>query len=99
MKYVGDYGGVWKATQNEITETLPGGKKRIRFMPVAAHLTEAAMRKLHGRYADVERAGEVDHLLLIPLLCAGLPLHPSLHGWQRSNGSFVGVTGALSPWV
>lgn len=25
MKYVGDYGGVWKATQNEITQTLPGG--------------------------------------------------------------------------
>jgi hypothetical protein len=42
-----------KVAQNEITEELPGGRKGVRFPPVAPHLTEGAMRTLHGRYADV----------------------------------------------
>jgi Fic family protein len=84
MKYAGVHGGVWKATQNEITETLPGGKKRLRFMPVAPHLTEEAMRTLHGRYADVERAGDLDPLLLIPFYVLDfLCIHPFLDGNGR----------------
>jgi Fic family protein len=84
MKYAGVHGGVWKDTQNEITETLPGGKKRLRFMPVAPHLTEEAMRTLHGRYADAERAGEFDPLLLIPFYVLDfLCIHPFLDGNGR----------------
>jgi Fic family protein len=84
MKYAGVHGGVWKATQNEITETLAGGKKRLRFMPVAPHLTEEAMRTLHGRYADVERGGELDPLLLIPFYVLDfLCIHPFLDGNGR----------------
>lgn len=84
MKYAGVHGGVWKATQNEITETLPGGKTRIRFIPVAPHLTEEAMRTLHGRYADVGRAGELDPLLLIPFYVLDfLCIHPFLDGNGR----------------
>ena len=48
LKYAGGDGGVWKATQNEITVLLPDGKKRVRFMPVEPHLTEEAMQTLHG---------------------------------------------------
>jgi Fic family protein len=73
MKYAGAQGGMWKATQNEITETLPDGEKRVRFVPVPPHLTEDAMRTLHGRFAEVETAQGLDPLLLIPLYS----LHPS----------------------
>lgn len=84
MKYAGVHGGVWKATQNEITETLPSGKKRLRFLPVAPHLTEEAMRTLHGRYVDVERAAEFDPLLLIPFYVLDfLCIHPFLDGNGR----------------
>ena len=84
MKYAGGHGGVWKATQNEITEMLPGGKKQIRFMPVEPHLTEEAMRVLHGRFVDVERAHEMDPLLLIPLYVLDfLCIHPFLDGNGR----------------
>lgn len=84
LKYAGGHGGVWKTTQNEITEILPGGKKRIRFMPVEPHLTEEAMRTLHGRFADVEQAHELDPLLLIPFYVLDfLCIHPFLDGNGR----------------
>ena len=84
LKYAGGHGGVWKATQNEITEMLPGGKKRVRFTPVEPHLTEEAMRTLHGRFADVERGHELDPLLLIPLYVLDfLCIHPFLDGNGR----------------
>jgi Fic family protein len=84
MKYAGGEGGKWKSTQNEITEELPDGKKRIRFTPVAPHLTEDAMRELHARYASVERAGDLDPLLLIPFYILDfLCIHPFLDGNGR----------------
>ena len=84
MKYAGGHGGVWKATQNEITETLPGGKTRVRFTPVAPHLTEEFMRTLHGQFANVERVRELDSLLLIPFYVLDfLCIHPFLDGNGR----------------
>ena len=84
MKYVGGHGGAWKSTQNEITETLPDKTQRIRFTPIAPHLTEEAMRTLHGRFADLERGHELDPLLLIPLyLLDFLCIHPFLDGNGR----------------
>ena len=84
MKYVGGHGGTWKSTQNEITETLPDKTQRIRFTPVAPHLTEEAMRTLHGRFADLERGHELDPLLLIPLYVLDfLCIHPFLDGNGR----------------
>ena len=56
MKYAGADGGKWKSASNEITETLPDGTKRIRFNPVAPHLTEEAMRTLHARFNELEQA-------------------------------------------
>lgn len=84
MKYAGAQGGAWKATQNEITETLPGGKKRVRFVPVPPHLTEEAMRTLHGRFAEIETTQSLDPLLLIPLYVLDfLCIHPFLDGNGR----------------
>ena len=84
MKYVGGHGGAWKSTQNEITETLPDKTQRIRFTPIAPHLTEEAMRTLHGRFADLERGHELDSLLLIPLYVLDfLCIHPFLDGNGR----------------
>jgi Fic family protein len=84
MKYAGGDGGIWKATQNEITEVLPGGKKRVRFTPIEPHLTEEAMRTLHGQFADMERASELDPLLLIPFYVLDfLCIHPFRDGNGR----------------
>jgi Fic family protein len=84
MKYAGADGGKWKSASNEITETLPDKTQRIRFTPVAPHLTEEAMRTLHGRFADLERGHELDPLLLIPLYVLDfLCIHPFLDGNGR----------------
>ena len=84
MKYAGGEGGVWKATQNEITEMLSGGTKRVRFTPIEPHLTEEAMRSLHGQFADMERASELDPLLLIPFYVLDfLCIHPFRDGNGR----------------
>lgn len=84
LKYAGEDGGEWKRTQNEISEELLDGTKRIRFMPVAPHLTEESMRTLHGRYADVERTHGVDPLLLIPFYVLDfLCIHPFRDGNGR----------------
>jgi Fic family protein len=84
MKYAGAEGGKWKATSNEISEILPDGTKRIRFVPVAPHLTEEAMRTLHARFNEREAAREWDPLLLIPFYVLDfLCIHPFLDGNGR----------------
>ncbi|MGZ8383461.1 MAG: Fic family protein [Nitrospira sp.] len=84
MKYAGADGGKWKSASNEISETLPDGTKRIRFNPVAPHLTEEAMRMLHARFNELEQAREWDPLLLIPLYVLDfLCIHPFLDGNGR----------------
>ena len=84
LKYAGADGGKWKAVSNEISETLPDGTKRIRFTPVAPHLTSQSMQILHGRFNELERAHELDPLLLIPFYVLDfLCIHPFLDGNGR----------------
>jgi Fic family protein len=84
MKYAGADGGKWKSASNEISETLPDGAKRIRFTPVAPHLTEEAMRMLHVRFNELEAGRESDPLLLIPFYVLDfLCIHPFLDGNGR----------------
>jgi Fic family protein len=84
MKYAGVDGGRWKSAPNEISETLPDGTKRIRFTPVAPHLTAEAMRVLHARFNELEGAHEWDPLLLIPFYVLDfLCIHPFLDGNGR----------------
>lgn len=45
-RYMPQPGGRWKATNNDIIERHPDGTSRVRFRPVAAHLTPMAMADL-----------------------------------------------------
>ena len=42
-RYMPQAGGRWKATNNDIIERYPDGTSRLRFQPVAAHLTPMTM--------------------------------------------------------
>lgn len=78
-------GGEWKHADNEITETLPDGTKRLRFKPVAALETPEAMEELHERYRAARVAGKVEPLLLIPAYVLDfLCIHPFLDGNGRT---------------
>lgn len=84
MKYAGKEGGRWKSAPNEITETLPDGTRRIRFVPVAPHLTPEFMQTLHERYKSLSQDGDIDPLILIALYVLDfLCIHPFLDGNGR----------------
>ncbi|TAN42795.1 MAG: Fic family protein [Nitrospirae bacterium] len=84
MKYSGKEGGRWKSASNEITEILPDGTKRIRFVPVAPHLTADYMKELHDLYDTLEKEGDIDPLILIALYVLDfLCVHPFLDGNGR----------------
>lgn len=61
-------GGHWKATNNDIVERHPDGTSRIRFRPVAAHLTPMAMTEMVGRYRTALDRHLADPLVLVPLV-------------------------------
>jgi Fic family protein len=84
MKYAGKEGGRWKSVANEISEVLPDGTKRIRFVPVQPFQTAEYMKVLHERF-DVQFAEQsLDPLLLIPLYILDfLCIHPFLDGNGR----------------
>ncbi|MEI6607158.1 MAG: Fic family protein [Verrucomicrobiota bacterium] len=89
LKYVGDVGGHWKISSNEIRETLPDGTKRTRFEPLAPHLTEDAMRVLHENFRDALHDGTWDPLFLIPFYILDfLCIHPFADGNGRMAACF-----------
>ena len=66
-RYLPQPGGRWKAANNDIVERQPDGDVRLRFRPVAAHLTPIAMADLVSEYrAGVDR-NLADPLVLVPL--------------------------------
>jgi Fic family protein len=84
LKYADDSGGRWKSAANDIRETLPDGTQRVRFQPLAPHLTEDAMRDLHHHYTRAVQEGVWDPLLLIPFyLLDFLCIHPFSDGNGR----------------
>src|SRR5690606_30087266 len=66
-RYMPQAGGRWKATNNDIVERHPDGTSRLRFQPVASHLTPMAMADLTGRYATALDLHLADPLVLVPL--------------------------------
>lgn len=77
--------GRWKRKDNEITETLPDGSKRLRFKPLSATETPRAMETLHEVFNDAWDSGEVEPLLLIPsYILDFLCIHPFLDGNGRT---------------
>ena len=85
-RYMPQAGGRWKATNNDIIERHPDGTSRLRFQPVAAHLTPMAMADLTGRYATALDQHLADPLVLAPLAMLDfLCIHPFPDGNGRMS--------------
>lgn len=83
-RYMPQPGGQWKATNNDIIERHPDGRSRIRFRPVAAHLTPLAMQDLVSRYQHAQDQHLTDPLVLVPLTVLDfLCIHPFADGNGR----------------
>jgi len=77
--------GRWKERDNEITETLPDGTKKLRFKPSSAKDTPRAMEALHRDFSAAWQAGGIEPLLLIPTYVLDfLCIHPFLDGNGRT---------------
>lgn len=57
--------GKWKTRDNEIIELLPGGGRKIRFIPTTAKQVPAAMTRLCDEYARHMEEGKIPPLLLL----------------------------------
>jgi len=78
-------GGEWKHADNEITELMPDGRRRVRFKPLAARETPEAMEELHARFNEARASGAIEPLLLIPAYVLDfLCIHPFLDGNGRT---------------
>lgn len=83
-RYMPQPGGHWKATNNDIVERHPDGSVRVRFRPVAAHLTPMAMADLITRYGQARDQYLADPLVLVPLVVLDfLCIHPFPDGNGR----------------
>lgn len=84
-RYMPQPGGVWKATNNDIVERHADGSTRIRFRPVAAHLTPMAMADLVSGYRYALDQTLADPLVLVPLVVLDfLCIHPFADGNGRT---------------
>jgi len=84
LRYTTERDGKWKTAPNEIEEVGAEGKKFIRFVPVAPHLTEESMRTLHKRFAEMWDSHKFEPLLLIPAYVLDfLCIHPFRDGNGR----------------
>lgn len=83
-RYMPQAGGHWKAANNDIIERHPDGTSRIRFKPVAAHLTPMAMVDMVARYRSALDQHLADPLVLVPLVVLDfLCIHPFPDGNGR----------------
>jgi len=85
-QYMPQAGGRWKATNNDIIERHPDGTSRLRFQPVAAHLTPMAMQDLTARCSLALDKQLADPLVLVPLAMLDfLCIHPFPDGNGRMS--------------
>lgn len=83
-RYMPQPGGHWKATNNDIVERHPDGGSRIRFRPVAAHLTPMAMADLVAGHRNALDQHLADPLVVVPLAVLDfLCIHPFPDGNGR----------------
>lgn len=83
-RYLPQPGGRWKASNNDIVERHSDGSSRIRFRPVAAHLTPIAMTDLIAGYRAALDQHLADPLMLVPLVILDfLCIHPFPDGNGR----------------
>lgn len=77
-------GGRWKLVDNVISETRLDGTKIVRFEPVRAYATPAAMERLHEQFNTFWQSGEIEPLLLIATYILDfLCIHPFSDGNGR----------------
>ena len=70
-------GGRYKDAPNDIVDRMSDGSHRLRFSPVAPHLTEDATNALVDGYNRARSAGTVDELVLVPAFVLDfLCIHP-----------------------
>lgn len=85
-RYMPHGGGRWKATNNDIIERNADGTSRLRFQPVAAHLTPMAMADLSRYFATALDQHLADPLVLVPLAMLDfLCIHPFPDGNGRMS--------------
>ncbi len=83
-RYMPQPGGHWKATNNDIVERHPDGSTRVRFRPVAAHLTPMAISDTIACYKTALEQHLADPLVLVPLVVLDfLCVHPFPDGNGR----------------
>ena len=75
--------GEWKQRDNEIVEVLPGGERTVRFVPVSAKKTPAAVDELCRTYRDLSDGGRVPALLIVATFVLDLL---SIHPFRDGNG-------------
>ncbi len=77
-------GGRWKPTDNQIIALAANGSRIVRFTPVPAVVTAEAMNRLHERFDELWKRGEIDQLLLIAsYILDFLCIHPFTDGNGR----------------
>jgi Fic family protein len=87
FKFTPSPGGVWKSTDNEISEKTADGKKSVRFKPIPAWKTKEAMGRLHSGFeASLNSPDAVEPLLavgayILDFLC----IHPFMDGNGRMS--------------
>ena len=80
------FGGNYKADDNVILEIAPDGTKKVRFAPVTAADTPAAMEQLFMAYMDASSNSNINQLLLIPCVVLDfLCIHPFRDGNGRMS--------------
>ncbi len=86
-RYTGDSSaGYWKGLDNTVEEQAPDGTKRVRFVPVSAAQTPAAMEQLHREFNEAWHAGRYHHLLLTAAYVLDfLVIHPFRDGNGRMS--------------
>ena len=82
--YIPDEGGQWKQRDNIIRQILPDGREVVRFLPLPADETPAAMEELCQRLGQTWDSQQVDRLLItnafiLDFLC----IHPFPDGNGR----------------
>ena len=79
-----DLAGRYKQTNNIIVEIDSSGNRKVRFRPVPAEETEAAMEQLELAYLDACSNAGINQLLLIPCVILDfLCIHPFRDGNGR----------------
>ena len=80
------FGGQYKTDDNVILEIDTDGNRRVRFRPVPASETSAAMEQLELAYLDARSNSNINQLLLIPCVILDfLCIHPFRDGNGRMS--------------